>query len=93
MIHAEYNAIINKQAADVKGCTMYVTLQPCNQCVKLILQSGIKEVYWAEGREGDKYKIGKDMMAKAKHGRRSFEWVYVSQWALIAQTVTTKLMA
>ena len=78
MIHSEYNAIINKQAADVKGCTMYVTLQPCNQCVKLILQSGIKEVYWAEGREKKPFEIGKVMMEKAKcgrekDGRESFE--------------------
>ena len=73
MIHAEYNAIINKQAADVKDCTMYVTLQPCNQCVKLILQSGIKEVYWAEGRKGKPYDIGIEMMEKARHARECFK--------------------
>ena len=73
MIHAEYNAIINKQAADVKDCTMYVTLQPCNQCVKLILQSGIKEVYWAKGKEGKPYEIGKEMMEKAERGRGNFK--------------------
>lgn len=85
VIHAEYNAIINKQAADVKGCTMYVTLQPCNQCVKLILQSGIKEVYWAEGREKKPYEIGKVMMKKAKDGRESFKYGPVEEEEEIIQ--------
>ncbi|XP_059500840.1 deoxycytidylate deaminase isoform X2 [Stegostoma tigrinum] len=38
--HAELNAILNKNSADVKGCTMYVALFPCNECAKLIIQSG-----------------------------------------------------
>lgn len=39
--HAELNAIVNASAnADVKGCTMYVTLFPCNDCAKLIIQAG-----------------------------------------------------
>ncbi|CAM9710276.1 unnamed protein product, partial [Chrysoparadoxa australica] len=41
--HAEVNAILNKNSADVKGCSMYVALFPCNECAKLIIQSGIKE--------------------------------------------------
>ena len=42
--HAEMNAIMNKNSADVKNCTMYVALFPCNECAKLIIQSGIKKV-------------------------------------------------
>ena len=38
--HAEMNAIMNKNSADVKGCTIYVALFPCNECAKLIIQSG-----------------------------------------------------
>jgi dCMP deaminase len=38
--HAELNAILNKNSADVKGCTLYVALFPCNECTKLIIQSG-----------------------------------------------------
>ncbi|GAA6094187.1 deoxycytidylate deaminase-like isoform X1 [Tachysurus ichikawai] len=37
--HAELNAIMNKTSVDVKGCTMYVTLFPCNECAKVIIQS------------------------------------------------------
>ena len=29
--HAEMNAILNKNAADVEGCTIYVALFPCNE--------------------------------------------------------------
>ena len=38
------NAIMNKNSADVKDCTIYVALFPCNECAKLIIQSGIKKV-------------------------------------------------
>ncbi|KAJ8369803.1 hypothetical protein SKAU_G00098310 [Synaphobranchus kaupii] len=38
--HAELNAIMNKTSADVKGCAIYVTLFPCNECAKLIIQAG-----------------------------------------------------
>ncbi|XP_060729281.1 deoxycytidylate deaminase-like [Tachysurus vachellii] len=38
--HAELNAIMNKTSVDVKGCTIYVTLFPCNECAKVIIQSG-----------------------------------------------------
>ena len=38
------NAIMNKNSADVKNCTIYVALFPCNECAKLIIQSGIKKV-------------------------------------------------
>ncbi|MFP4580732.1 MAG: deoxycytidylate deaminase [Candidatus Sumerlaeia bacterium] len=49
--HAEPNAILNSNAADVRGCTVYVTLFPCNECAKLIVQSGIKKVVYLS----DKY--------------------------------------
>jgi len=44
--HAEMNAIMNKNSADVKGCTLYATMFPCNECAKLIIQSGIKKVVY-----------------------------------------------
>lgn len=49
--HAEMNAILNRIASDTKGCRMYVDLFPCNECAKLIIQSGIHEVIYM----GDKY--------------------------------------
>ena len=44
--HAELNAILNYHGS-VDGCSLYVTLFPCNECAKAIIQSGIKEIYRA----------------------------------------------
>ncbi|XP_067838232.1 deoxycytidylate deaminase [Heptranchias perlo] len=57
--HAELNAILNKNSADVKQCTMYVALFPCNECAKLIIQSGIKKVTYMS----DKYRDMPEMKA------------------------------
>ncbi len=43
--HAELNAILNSTAL-LSGCTLYVTLFPCNECAKAIIQSGIKRVVY-----------------------------------------------
>lgn len=47
VVHAEPNAILNS-SVDLDGSRMYVTLFPCNECAKLIIQSGIKEVIFLE---------------------------------------------
>jgi dCMP deaminase len=44
--HAEANAILNKGGADIHGSTIYVDLFPCNECAKMIIQTGIKEVVY-----------------------------------------------
>ena len=49
--HAELNAILNRNEASLRGCTLYVTLFPCNECAKAIIQSGIKKVVYLN----DKY--------------------------------------
>ena len=51
VVHAEPNAILNCNS-QTKDCTLYVTLFPCNECAKLIIQSGIKEIVYMD----DKYK-------------------------------------
>ena len=51
VVHAECNAILNKNSSSVKGARMYVGLFPCNECAKMIIQSGIKEVVFMS----DKY--------------------------------------
>jgi dCMP deaminase len=48
--HAEENAIYNANNF-TKGCKIYCTLFPCNECAKTIIQNGIKEVIY----ESDKY--------------------------------------
>jgi dCMP deaminase len=49
--HAELNAILNRNSADLAGCTIYTTLFPCNECAKAIIQAGITEVVFLS----DKY--------------------------------------
>ncbi|CAF0793847.1 unnamed protein product [Brachionus calyciflorus] len=44
--HAEMNAILNKNEANLKNCTIYVSMFPCNDCAKLIIQSGIRRVVY-----------------------------------------------
>ena len=52
--HAEMNAISNFKGdkKDLEGAKLYVTLFPCNECAKLVVQNGIKEVIYLS----DKYK-------------------------------------
>lgn len=45
VVHAEPNAILNSTVS-LENSTLYVTLFPCNECAKLIIQSGIKEVVY-----------------------------------------------
>lgn len=50
VIHAEFNCIAKcaKSTESTEGSILYVTLSPCVECAKLIIQSGIKEVYYVE---------------------------------------------
>ncbi|KAG7560117.1 Cytidine and deoxycytidylate deaminase domain [Arabidopsis thaliana x Arabidopsis arenosa] len=52
--HAEVNAILNTNHASAAGQKLYVTMFPCNECAKIILQSGVAEViYFVEKRLND----------------------------------------
>jgi dCMP deaminase len=43
VVHAEMNAIANA-TEDLQGSTLYVTLAPCNECMKLVAQHGITTI-------------------------------------------------
>lgn len=47
--HAELNAILNSSAS-LRGCTLFVTLFPCNECAKAIIQSGIRHVVYLDNK-------------------------------------------
>lgn len=51
--HAELNAILNSNIGNLGGCTVYVTLFPCNECAKAIIQSGIKRVVYFSNKYAD----------------------------------------
>jgi dCMP deaminase len=48
VLHAEANAILKvaKSTQNAKGATLYITLSPCQDCSKLIIQAGIKRVVY-----------------------------------------------
>lgn len=50
VVHAELNAILNS-TEDISDCSIYVTLFPCCECAKALVQAGIKKVYYLS----DKY--------------------------------------
>ena len=50
-VHSELNAILNYGGGNLKGAKIYVSLFPCNECAKAIIQAGIKEVIY----DSDKY--------------------------------------
>lgn len=51
VLHAEANALMKlaKSTHSGKGATLYITLSPCKECSKLILQAGIKRVVFIKG--------------------------------------------
>ena len=58
--HAEMNAIMNKNQSSLQDSTIYVTMFPCNECSKLIIQGGIKEVIYYEDKRHGKANAGPD---------------------------------
>lgn len=64
--HSELNAILNYRGGSLEGAKMYVTLFPCNECAKAIIQSGIKTVvYYNDKYEGTPSVIASKRMLKA----------------------------
>ena len=51
--HAELNAILNSGGQSLKGASLYVSLFPCNECTKAIIQSGIREIVYLSDKYAD----------------------------------------
>lgn len=49
--HSELNAILNYRGGSLEGTKIYVSLFPCNECAKAIIQAGIRTVVY----DSDKY--------------------------------------
>jgi len=64
VIHAEANAItkLAKEGNNSKGSDLFITHAPCTECAKLIIQAGIRRVYWSEQYRS---KEGLDLLEKA----------------------------
>lgn len=66
VVHSELNAILNSYGSDLRNTTMYVTLFPCNECAKAIIQAGIKKViYLREYKHSDLVRITNTMFNRA----------------------------
>ena len=66
VVHAELNAILNSHA-DLRGCAVYVSLFPCNECAKAIIQSGITKIVYEDDKYADldNVKASKRMLIQA----------------------------
>ena len=61
VVHAATKAIIDCKDTQLKGCQMYISVVPCNDCAKLIIEAGIEEIVYLR----DKYK-NSDQIEAAK---------------------------
>lgn len=61
-VHSELNAILNYGGGSLKGSKLYVSLFPCNECAKAIIQSGISEVIF----DCDKYAESDSVLASKR---------------------------
>lgn len=74
VVHAEPNAILNA-TVPLEGSRIYVTLFPCNECAKLIIQSGIKEIIYLSDKYAgtDSDKAAKRLLTAANVKLRKLE--------------------
>ena len=83
--HAEMNAITNAaNKPDLDGASMYVSLFPCNECAKLIVQVGIREVVFLSDKYHDE-----DVFVAA---RRIFDMARVEYHQMTPQHKEIKLV-
>ena len=92
--HAEMNAVLNKNAASVAGATLYVTMFPCNECSKLLIQAGIGEVVFYEDKQkaadGSSERPSSPPAAAASGGILPAESYAASRTLLALAGVTTR---
>ena len=60
--HSELNAILNYRGGSLDNAKMYVTLFPCNECAKAIIQAGIKTLVY----DCDKYASTPSVLASKR---------------------------
>ncbi len=51
--HSELNAILNYRGGSLEGSKLYVTMFPCNECAKAIIQAGIRTVIYGNDKYAD----------------------------------------
>lgn len=61
-VHSELNAILNYRGGSLEGAKLYVSLFPCNECAKAIIQAGIKTIIYGD----DKYAASANVIASKR---------------------------
>ena len=63
-LHAEHNAIIQaaRVGVSIDGSTLYCTTRPCSICARMIINAGIREVFYLEGYDD---KLADELLAEA----------------------------
>jgi len=66
VVHAEANAVFNSNKP-TRGGKLYCTLFPCNECAKILIQNGIKEIIYGEDKyhDDDIWKASRKMLEMA----------------------------
>lgn len=68
IVHAEANCLLNTVVSSLKDSTLYCTLFPCNECAKLIIQSGIKRVVYLNNKhQNDNIYIASNRLFEASN--------------------------
>ncbi|MBR1724978.1 MAG: dCMP deaminase family protein [Ruminococcus sp.] len=71
--HAELNAILNS-GSNLRGARLYVSLFPCNECAKALIQAGIREVVYLSDKyaDSDMTRASKRMLSMAGVAAREY---------------------
>lgn len=63
VVHAELNAILHAERS-LDNCTLYVSVFPCSECTKAVIQSGIKTVIYLNELSGDDWEKSRSATLK-----------------------------
>lgn len=85
VVHAEANAILNCGPRKLEGSTLFVTLYPCSECMKLIISSGIRKVYYLCDKYPDswQHRASRKMAEQVDLVTVQYQWKIDPQWLAI----------
>ena len=72
--HSELNAILNYRGGSLEGSKIYVTLFPCNECAKAIIQAGIKTIIYEDDKYADSPSVRASKRMLNAAGVRYYEY-------------------
>ena len=73
--HSELNAILNYRGGSLEGAKLYVSLFPCNECAKAIIQSGIKRVVYYSNKYSETNSVKASCLLFDKCGVKYDEYI------------------